>query len=217
MAVRALLSDLARDYGMRNARPVEVESVGGVDAERRVQEGEAFDFVVLARDAIDRLAALGRVDSTSRVDVARSGMAVAIREGLPRPAIATESDVRDAVIRARAIGYSTGPSGRHLMALLDRWGLAADVRGRLVQAPPGIGVGTLIARGDADIGFQQASEFIGIDGIATLGPLPDAIQSTTVFAGAVGGAAAEPAAARAFLAFLASGESAPARRRQGMT
>ncbi len=217
MAVRALLAELARDYQQRTSIAVAVESVGGVDAERRVQEGAAFDFVVLARDAIDRLASSGRVDPGSRVDVACSGMAVAIRHGLPRPAIASEADVREAVRAARMIGYSTGPSGRHLMALLERWGLASEMQPRLVQAPPGIGVGMLIARADADLGFQQASELLGIDGIDLLGPLPESIQSVTVFAGAVCSAASRRDAARDFLAFCASQEADTARSRQGMT
>ena len=217
MAVRALLAELAREHERRSGVAVRVESVGGVDAERRVSEGEAFDFVVLARDAIDRLAASGRVDPGSRVDVARSGMAVAIRRNLPHPGVASESQVRDAVIVARKIGFSTGPSGRHLMALLERWGIAGEMQSRLVQAPPGVGVGSLVARGDADLGFQQASEFQGVDGIDVLGPLPDPIQSTTVFAGAVCAAAKDPAAARDFLAFACSGEAAGARQRQGMS
>ncbi|MFO1302214.1 MAG: substrate-binding domain-containing protein [Burkholderiales bacterium] len=216
MAVRALLAELARDYEGRSGTPVKIESVGGVDAERRVREGEAFDFVVLARDAIDRLAASGSVDAASRVDIARSGMAIAIRSGLPHPAVASESHVRDAVTAARRIGYSTGPSGRHLMALLERWGIAADVQPRLVQAPPGVGVGALLARGDADLGFQQASEFLGVEGIDVLGHLPDAIQSMTTFAGATCGGASHRDAAAGFLAFAGSREAAETRRRHGM-
>ncbi|MFO1310714.1 MAG: substrate-binding domain-containing protein [Burkholderiales bacterium] len=216
MAVRAMLAELAHLYEARTAVPVRVESVGGVDAERRVRDGEALDFVVLARDAIDRLASAGRVDPDSRVDLALSRMAVAIRDGIPRPAIDSEEGVRDAILAARTIGYSTGPSGRHLMDLLARWGIDGAVASRLVQAPPGIGVGALLARGDADIGFQQASEFLGVQGIEVLGPLPDAIQSVTVFAGAVGTNAASPGAARDFLAWLASDAAAGAKQRNAM-
>lgn len=217
MAVRAMLAELARAYTQRSSIEVAVESVGGVDAERRVRDGESFDFVVLARDAIDRLAASGHVDPASRTDLAHSGMAVAQRSGLPRPAVDSEDAVREAILASRKIGYSTGPSGRHLLGLLERWGVAKEMESRLVQAPPGVGVGLLVARGDADIGFQQGSEFMGVDGIEVLGPLPDPIQSTTVFAGAVCRSSAQPAAARDLLAWLASSETGEARRRHGMT
>lgn len=216
MAVRAMLAELARAYAQRSSIEVSVESVGGVDAERRARDGESFDFVVLARDAIDRLAASGQVDPASRIDLAHSGMAIALRNGLPRPAVDSESAVREAILASRTIGYSTGPSGRHLLGLLERWGVAKDVESRLVQAPPGVGVGLLVARGDADIGFQQGSEFMGVEGIEVLGPLPEPIQSTTAFAGAVCRASTQPDAARDLLAWLASSDASDAKRRHGM-
>jgi molybdate transport system substrate-binding protein len=135
-----------------------------------VRDGEAFDFVVLAGDAIARLATEGHVDANSRVDLARSGMAIAIAAGAPRPDVGSESAVRDAVLRARGIAYSTGPSGAHLLALLERWGIGATVVSRLVQAPPGTPVATLLARGDAELGFQQLSEFQHAAGIDIAGP-----------------------------------------------
>jgi len=214
MAVRALLSDLAREY--RDSR-VAIESVGGVDAERRVREGEALDFIVLARDAIDRLAESGHVDPESRVDLARSGIAVAVRSGLPHFDIGSENALREAILASRSIGYSTGPSGRHLLALLERWGIANSMAARLVRAPAGVGVGTLLASGNAEVGFQQASEFLGVEGIEVIGPLPDAIQSITVFCGATCASASRPDAARRFLEYLASPETSAAKRRYGMT
>src|SRR5580765_8261545 len=100
MATRGVLAELADAYRQQSGQPVAIESVGGVDALRRVQAGEAFDFVVLAADAIERLGAAGHVDTASRIDFARSGVAIAVAAGAPRPDIGSESAIRDAVLRA---------------------------------------------------------------------------------------------------------------------
>src|SRR6478752_4611409 len=109
MAMRQVLADLVDEYRQRSSGPVAIESVGGVDAARRVRDGEVFDFVVLASDAIQQLADVGRIDAASRVDLTRSGVAMAVRAGTPAPDVASEAAVRDAVLHARSIGYSTGP------------------------------------------------------------------------------------------------------------
>ncbi|MDR5808445.1 substrate-binding domain-containing protein [Caballeronia sp. LZ019] len=210
MATRHVLTDLADAYAQR----VTVESVGGVEAERRVKEGEAFDIVVLAANAISRLVAAGRVDAASRVGVARSGIAVAIAKGAARPSIGNEAAVRSAVLEARSIGYSTGPSGAHLMRLFERWGIAETVASRIVQAPPGVGVGALIARGDVELGFQQMSELIGVDGVNVIGPMPAAIQAMTVFEGALCENARAGQAARSLLAFMRDADAV--KQRYGM-
>src|SRR5512138_496774 len=124
---------------------VTLKSVGGVDAAKRVRAGEAFDAVVLASDAIDKLLDEGRIVAGSRVDVARSGVAIAVPAGASHPAIDSEDAVRRAVLAARSLGYSTGPSGTHLARLFERWGIASEVESRIVQAPPGVPVGTLVA------------------------------------------------------------------------
>src|SRR5579871_4336502 len=132
MATRQVLAELAGAYERTTGQPVVIESVGGVDAARRVQDGEAFDLVVLAADAIDRLAVAGRVDPQSRVGLARSGIAVAVAAGRPRLDISTEAALRDAILGANSIGYSTGPSGTHLMLLFKRWGIAESIAPRLI-------------------------------------------------------------------------------------
>ncbi|KWF05537.1 substrate-binding domain-containing protein [Burkholderia pseudomultivorans] len=216
MATRPLLARLAAAYAQDTGCRVAVTSVGGVDAAKRVQAGEPFDFVVLASDAIARLGADGRVVADSRVDVARSGIAVAVAAGAERPDIDTEAAVRDAVLHARRIGFSTGPSGVHLNRLFERWGLTDALASRIVQAPPGVPVGMLIASGEADLGFQQLSELMHVPGVAVVGALPDAIQAMTVFAAAVCDSARDRAAAARFLAYLASPQAATVKREQGM-
>jgi molybdate transport system substrate-binding protein len=216
MATRALLTELARDYETRSGRRVAIESVGGVDAANRVAAGEVFDLVVLARDALDKLLAAGYLLSGSEVDLVRSGVAVAARAGAARPEIGNEDALRRAVLSARTIGYSTGPSGVQLAKLFEHWGIAAEVVDRIVVAPPGTPVGGLVARGEVELGFQQLSELIHTQGIDVLGPLPAAIQIVTIFSGAVGARARQPDAAQALLAFMASPAAADVKRRHGM-
>lgn len=217
MATRALLAELVAAWQQQSGGEAAIESVGGVDAARRVREGgEPFDVVVLASDAIAKLEAAGRIVPGSVTPLVRSGVAVAVPAGAPQPAIGTEAQLRDAVLAAPTIGYSTGPSGVALQQLFERWGIAETVKDRTVQASAGTPVGALVARGEVALGFQQLSEMLHVEGIAVVGPLPDAVQITTVFSAAVVAGAAQETAARELLAFMASPATADAKRRQGM-
>ena len=216
MATRNVLDELAREYGRLSGRRVAIESVGGVAAARRVEEGEAFDVVMLASGAIDRLAAAGRVVPGSRVDLVRSGVAIAVASGAPRPDIGTEAALREAIVSARTIGYSTGPSGSYLVRLFEHWGIAERIASRIVQAPPGVPVGALIARGEVELGFQQLSELMHLPGIDVIGALPDDIQITTVFSAAICTASGKRETAQALLSFLASSQADAAKLRHGM-
>jgi molybdate transport system substrate-binding protein len=172
---------------------------------------------VLAADTIEKLAAGGRVDPQSRIDLARSPVAMAVAAGAARPDISSESAIRNAVLGARTIGYSTGPSGEHLSHLFKRWGIADSIAPRIVQAPPGVPVGTLVARGDVELCFQQLSELMHVPGVDVIGLLPPEIQLTTVFSAAVCTASSDLAATRALLSFLASPKADAPKRRHGMT
>lgn len=217
MATRQVLADLSAAWQARGGVPVAIESVGGVDAAKRVQAGEeAFDLVFLASDAIDRLLAAGRVAAGSKVDLMLSSTAVAVRAGTAHPDIASEEAVRAAVLAAPTVGYSTGPSGVALQKLFERWGIADEVKARTVQAPPGVPVGSLVAQGQVALGFQQLSELIHVEGIDIVGPLPPAIAIDTVFSAGVVAGSPKADVARQLLAFMASPEAADAKRRQGM-
>lgn len=216
MATQGLLAELAAAYAPRAGVPVAIEAVGGVDAARRVASGEAFDVVVLASDAIDKLIAAGRVLAGSKADLVRSGVSAAVRAGAARPDLSSEDAVKRAVLAAPTLGYSTGPSGVQLAKLFERWGIAQAIAPRIVQAPPGVPVGALVARGEVALGFQQSSELMNLQGIDVLGPLPPTIQITTTFSAGVCAASTQADAARALLAFLASPETAPSKQRHGM-
>ena len=216
MATRQVLADLVAQFERTSPHRVSTESVGGVDAAKRVQAGEAFDAVVLAANAIDQLIAAGRIVAGSRVDLVNSGVAVAVRAGSARPDIATEDSLKRAVLAARSIGHSTGPSGVQLAKLFDRWGIAEQIKGRIVQAPPGVPVGSLVAQGEVALGFQQLSELMNLAGIDVLGPLPTAIQIVTTFSGGVAVASNQGDAVREMLTFMAAPAAADVKRRNGM-
>lgn len=216
MATRQLLAELVTAYAQRADCVIAIESVGGVDAAKRVQTGEPFDVVFLASDAIDKLIAAGQIDAGSKVDLVHSGVAVAVRAGATPPDISSENAVRQAVLAARSISYSTGPSGVALGQLFERWGIADIIRERIVQAPPGVPVGLLVARGEVELGFQQLSELIHVQGITVVGPLPPEIQITTTFSAGICTGSSQVPGARDLLAFMASAQSADAKRRQGM-
>lgn len=216
MATRLVLGDLAQAYAQLSGGTVEIESVGGVDAARRVEAGEPLDVVFLASGAIDKLIASGRVVAGSKVDLVHSDVAVAVRAGSPRPDIDSEDAVRRAVQQATSIGYSTGPSGVALTKLFERWGIASEIQPRIVQAPPGVPVGELVARGEIALGFQQLSELMHLDGIEVVGRLPAAIQITTTFSAGLCAASAQGEQVRRLLDFMGSSAAAEAKRRHGM-
>ena len=216
MATRQLLADLVALYGLGSTQEVAVESVGGVDAAKRVQAGEAFDAVVLAANAIDQSIQAGRIVAGSRVDLVKSGVAIAVRAGAAQPGVASEEAVKRAVLAARSLSYSTGPSGVHLAKLFERWGIADAIKSRIVQAPPGVPVGSLVAKGEVELGFQQLSELMNLGGITVLGPLPPEIQIVTTFSAGVSVTSTQPDAVRSLLDFMASPAADAAKRSNGM-
>lgn len=216
MATRLLLADLAELWQQRGGAPVRVESVGGVDAARRVAAGEGFDVVVLAADALSRLQASGHVVAGSVADLVQSGVAIAVRAGAPRPDTGSEAALRATVLAARSIGYSTGPSGTALLQLFERWGLGERLRDRLRQAPAGVPVGSMVAQGEVELGFQQLSELMHLKGIEVLGGMPAGCEIDTTFSAGLCSASAQAEAARALIAFLRSPDTADAKRRHGM-
>lgn len=216
MATRHVLAELIERHPVADCR-IAIESVGGVDAANRVRAGEAFDLVVLADNVIAKMEAEGHVVAGSRAPFVRSPMAAAVRAGKPRPDIGDEAVLRAALLEADSIGYSTGPSGTHLLNVLKSWGLdPAAAPERFVQAQPGVPVAALVASGKAEIGIQQLSELLGQPGIEILGLVPPPIQLVTIFSAGIGARAAHPEEARDVIAYLNAAETIEAKRRFGL-
>lgn len=216
MATREVLAELAAHFQRETGCSVDLESAGGVDVARRVQAGEPVDVVVLASNAIDDLVRSGRLLAASRMDLVKSGIAMAVRAGTPQPEIGSPEAVKAAILHASSISYSTGPSGVYLVALFERWGIYGQIESRIVQPPPGVPVGSLVAKGEVALGFQQLSELLNLPGIAVLGLLPAAIQSITTFSGAIAATSDKEQDARRLLHFMRDPQAATAVRRQGM-
>ncbi len=214
MATRQILAMLNKRFEEKTGKTVAIQAMGGVDAARVVREGQATDLVILASDVLSKLEAEGFILAGSIKGIARSGMAIAVRAGTSHPDISSADAVRKAIAAAQKVGYSTGPSGDHLLQLCANWGLSDP--DRLIKAPPGIPVASLVAQGQADLGFQQLSELLHVPGIEIVGPLPTEIQTVTIFAAGVAASSDQPEEARALISFLASPDGADVKRAQGM-
>lgn len=220
MATKALLADLTHAYQVETGVVVQIESVGGVDAAKRVQAGEVFDMVLLAADAIERLIASGYVQQGSRNDWVRSPVAVAVQAGTVHPDLSNEAALKAAVLASPSLSYSTGPSGVYLEKLFERWGIADQIKTRIVVPAPGTPVGELVAKGQAALGFQQLSELISMPGIDVLGTLPEDVAFITTFSAGIAqiitNDTSRVAAVQSFLRFLASPRVEDIKRKQGM-
>src|SRR5438445_4161682 len=182
----------------------------------RLQRGEAADVVILAGQALDDLIALGQVAAGSRVDLARSAIGMAVRAGAPKPDISSVDALKRTLLEAKSIAYSASVSGQYLSTeLFPRLGIADRIMGKSKRIE-GERVGAVVARGDAEIGFQQISELLPVPGIDYVGPLPPEVQKVTVFSAGIGARAKHPDAARALILFLASPAATPAVRKSGL-
>jgi molybdate transport system substrate-binding protein len=207
---------LVPQYEKESGNKVATTWAGTADVMKRVKAGEVFDTVILASNSLEELTDTGKLMAGSRADVARSLVGVAVRSGAPKPDISSPDALKRTLTAAKTIGISTGPSGVYLTGLFDKMGMLAELKPKFRTPPSGAPVGELVAKGEAEIAFQQVSELIHFPGIQYVGPLPAALQQTTVFAGGVHAGAREPDAARAFLKFLSSSEHAAVLQKHGL-
>jgi molybdate transport system substrate-binding protein len=189
---------------------------GTVNATRRVSDGEVYDLVIVGSDNIDQLIKAGKLVAGSRADFAKTGVAVAVRAGLPKPDVSTADGVKAAVLAAKAVAYSAGPSGAYVGQLLKKMGIAEQIAPKIKQPSSGAEVAAILARGEVDFGFAQVSEFLNVPGLVNLGPLPASIQNYTIYATGLHAAASSPDAAKALVKHLKAPEAATAIRKMGM-
>jgi molybdate transport system substrate-binding protein len=186
----------------------------------RLARGEPADVVILDGHAADELAKRGMVRADSKVELAKSLAGMVVREGAPKPDISTPEALKATLLAAKSIAYSDSGSGTYLSTkLFPKMGIAEQIAGksRKVRGPPsGEPVAAVVARGEAEIGFQQVSELIHVPGVTFVGPLPAELQPGFSFAGAVTSGAREAEAAKALLRFLSAPDTTPVKVKAGL-
>jgi molybdate transport system substrate-binding protein len=210
--VREIAGQLVPEFEKATGHKVSITWDGVFNVAKRA--GETADVVFLPAAQIDDLIREGKLIGDSRVNLAKSGVGVAIRAGAPKIDVSSTDGLKKALLAAKTIVFSGGPSGIHMAALLKQWGVADKVK--VATVPTGMPVGEVVARGEADIGFQQLSELLPVKGIDYLGPLPADIQEVTVFSAALHKAAGPADAARTLLKFMTAPEAVPVIEKAGM-
>jgi len=182
----------------------------------RLKRGEPADVLIMVGSALDDLVKQGKVVAGSRVDLARSRIGMVVRAGAPKPDISSVEAFKRALLAAKSIAYSDSASGVYVSKeLYKRLGAESQLaaKSKMIVSER---VGNVVARGEAEIGFQQISELLPVPGIAYVGPIPADLQKVTVFAGGIAAGAKQPEAARALLRFLSSPEALPAIEKSGL-
>jgi molybdate transport system substrate-binding protein len=215
-AVKESYQELVPEFEKVSNHKVVTLWSGTADIMKRVKAGEAADLIILGSSSIDELISLGKIVPGSRVDLMKSGVGVAVRAGTQGPDISSGEALKRTLLSAKSIAYSTGPSGVYLDGLFQRMGIANELKPKLKQPPSGGSVAEMIARGEADIGFQQVSELVHAAGIDYLGPLPPDVQQITVFSSGISISAKESVAAKALVMHLKSPAAAPIITKSGM-
>jgi len=182
----------------------------------RLERGEQIDVIILAAPALADLIQQGKVRADSRVDLVQSNIGMAVKAGAPKPDISTVDALKRTLLAAKSIAYSDSASGVYLSTeLFSKLGIADQIKGktRKIEADP---VGGVVAKGEAEIGFQQISELRPVQGIDIVGPLPPGAQRVTVFAAAIPVTSKQPEAAKALIRWLASSAAYPAIWKSGL-
>jgi molybdate transport system substrate-binding protein len=210
------LGELVPQFEMATGHAVKTLFTGTLDVKKRIEAREPFDLLIMASPDIDAFMTLGTLVKGSRVDLAKSGVGVAVKAGAPRPDIGTTETFKKVLLSAKSIGYSTGPSGVYVVDLFERMGIAGELKPKLTQTPSGVFVGSLLAKGEVEFGIQQVSELSSFPGIDFVGPLPADIQKVTIFSCGIAARSKQEAATRALVKFITATASTIAYKKSGM-
>jgi len=213
-AMRRLLVDAIPLFERASGTKVAIRFAQTRVLKKEIEEGAAFDIVLLPRWAVDQLVQTGRI-AAAQIDIVRSIVGLMVRAGMPKPAIDTVNAFKNVLRQAKSISYSKGPSGEYVAELLERLGLAAETKDKTVFAV-GRPVGEVIANSEAEVGMQQIIEITPVKGAELVGPLPSELENFVLYTAGFAPAAAHNAAARAFVAFLKSPEAVRIIRAKGM-
>ena len=215
--VKAVVLDLLPEFERANGVTPVITWASTNMLIEEISKGATGDLAILTDEAIDGLIGQGKMVAGSRVDLVRSAIGIAVRQGAPKPDIGSAAALKQALLSARTISYSkTGISGVYFPTVLERLGIAEQVAAKVLIPPSGVPVGEVVAKGDAEIGVQQISELLPVPGIEIVGPLPAELQKVTVFSAGMFVGATDPQAAKALVAMLTSAVARPAYRRRGM-
>ncbi len=217
IAAREAYLELLPEFERASGQRVTTTWAGTVDVMKRMAAGgEVHDMVIISSDELDTLIKQGKIAAGTRVDLANSGIGVAVRAGAPRPDISSAEALKRTLQAAKTVGYTSGPSGIYMAGLIERLGITAEVKPKHRSVPSGGTIGTIVASGDCEIGFQQVSELVHIKGIDFVGPLPPDVQRVTVFSAGIQAGAGNPAGAKALAAFLITPAAAAVMEKHGL-
>ena len=215
-AIKEAYAELVPVFERETKHKVITTWVGTAELAKRLNEGAVPDAVICASNLLEELTDTGKLMAGSRSDVARSGVGVAVKSGAAKPQFGSEEALKKTLITAKSIGISTGPSGVYMNELFQRMGVLEEIKPKFKVPAPGGMVAELVAKGEADIGFQQVSELVNKKGIDFVGTLPDSLQKITLFSGGVHARSQVPEEARAFLRFIAAPQHEAILRKHGL-
>jgi molybdate transport system substrate-binding protein len=216
-AVKEAATELVPQFEKTSGNKVVFTWAGTVDIKKKIAAGESFDLVIVASPELDALMKDGKLTAGTKVDLVRSSVGVAVKPGAAKPELKSGDDLKKALLEAKSVGYSTGPSGVYMQTLFEKMGIADQVKAKAKVTGPGVPVATLLRDGGgADIGFQQVSELIHEPGIEFLGPIPADVQNVTVFSSAVPSGAKAVIEAKALQKFLTAPAAAPIIKKHGL-
>ncbi|CAN7242678.1 substrate-binding domain-containing protein [Bosea sp. LjRoot9] len=206
-AFKPIVLAVAADFEKQSGHKLVIDNDTAGGLLRRITGGEAFDLAVLTPAAVKELVEAGKIAAGTPRNLARTSVGVAVKDGAPRPDIATVAAFKATLLAAGKVAYidpaAGGSSGIYFAKLLETMGIADAIKAKAVLVPGGL-VAQRLVTGEADLAIHQISEILAVKGATLVGPLPTEIQSYTTYTGGIAAASTQPEAAKAFLAFLGS-------------